>query len=483
MARKVIPVFVVVALLAGIGIGSLELLNYRARQHQVVVINDDFGTGPTGGTETPLPQTRELKYGEVATTYEGLEIVVTVAPTSGTSYSARPPAVATGEKRLQSQIIIKSPSGKALPYVPYDLILRDKDGRSVRREGIQSAQVEEVGGTRLESVTWVVPADFEVRNVEYGIASGLHGENFIFTWGPGSLEPGQSGYVVLQSLPELRPKEVAFVEFRKDDDPPRVLDAAANPEAVKTLVSDYEQTELLPGEGYPGVRTDLELLFHMKDGAYLRVWVMQDGHDIIEDPRTGNVENPPEAMGWAPELNATARGLYESLPLFSGAKGTDTTSTTTAPWQVQPVSSLDWVTEGLSPEEVVQRIQKQQGKNSGPIYLPRSFPSGFYAPETYASSPNPAPGGHGDKPGYSLYLTNGKDYISLNVNFAGDVGDVTWVDSGVSFEGGSFRRVNDVAFLSGIGADDSTVDINGSLTDHSYQDEVFFIAKYLVRVQ
>jgi hypothetical protein len=183
----------------------------------------------------------------------------------------------------------------------------------------------------------------------------------------------------------------------------------------------------------------------------------------------------------------------------SAAPTTDTTpvsSTVTTMMEIHPLSELKWPKEGLQPEAVIEAIDQQQGSNRGPIYLPRRLPERFQVPESYRttsregslqSSPNPGPPGGGAKPGYILYLWNGTDYIWLAVNFAGDVGEATWEDTGIPFESTSFKRVVDVGFLAAMGAEQAKVEINGCsdnhLADKKHLPEALAIAKELVRVE
>jgi len=175
---------------------------------------------------------------------------------------------------------------------------------------------------------------------------------------------------------------------------------------------------------------------------------------------------------------------------------TPTTSTTTTAIPSGGLGDFDWPEEGLEPEEVVAAIRAQQGSKTGPIFLPAVLHQGFHVPAeltstssdgTIQSSPNPGPQGHGGLPGYILYLSNGTDNIWLAVNFAGDVGEATWEDTGIFFEGVPFRKLAGAAFLQSVSADKTTkIEISGCadwrLADEKYLAEALQIARELVRV-
>ena len=154
-----------------------------------------------------------------------------------------------------------------------------------------------------------------------------------------------------------------------------------------------------------------------------------------------------------------------------------------------PLTELDWPEEGLQPETVVEAIHEQQGSNRGPIYLPRRLPQGFQVPESYRttsrrarSSPvQPRAAGRRGEAGLHSVSLERDGLHPLAVNFAGDVGEATWEDTGIPFEGTSFKRVVDTGFLAADGAEQAKVEINGCsnnrLADKKYLREALEIAR------
>jgi len=158
------------------------------------------------------------------------------------------------------------------------------------------------------------------------------------------------------------------------------------------------------------------------------------------------------------------------------------------------VFRFSWPKSGLRPTDVITGIRGYIAAVTAPIYLPKQLPAGFYVPRTYKAQLSPADGivvanpeiwGQPNAPGYGLCFSDGSHQILLYVNAAADVGEGSWVDTGISIGGVPFKQIKGAAFLEANLPDGTKIDIDatdGTLTGEEELQQVLDIARSLVLV-
>lgn len=166
------------------------------------------------------------------------------------------------------------------------------------------------------------------------------------------------------------------------------------------------------------------------------------------------------------------------------------TSTTTTEFAFR----FSWPKSGLQPTDIITGIRGSTAAASAPIYLPKQLPAGFYVPHTYRALLYPADGnvvanpevwGQPNEPGYGLCFSDGSHQILLYVNAAADVGEESWVDTGITIGGAAFKQVKGAAFLEASPSDGTKIDVDatgGALTGEEDLQQVLDIARSLILV-
>jgi hypothetical protein len=153
----------------------------------------------------------------------------------------------------------------------------------------------------------------------------------------------------------------------------------------------------------------------------------------------------PAAAGTATTLAAASAGS----PTTTGALTITGSPTTTAPAVDGSGSSATLGRRPITLDKLSAEIRGLLGDSGVPIYLPLALPLGY----DVAASPAEDPGGKGNpaawqlggsRPGprtagYAVLYTDGPHRIRLDVDPAGDLGDVQWMDAGIKGVYGPLR--------------------------------------------
>lgn len=189
------------------------------------------------------------------------------------------------------------------------------------------------------------------------------------------------------------------------------------------------------------------------------------------------------SAGAAPATAGTATTLAAVTP------GTPTTTT------AQVDTSGPGTTLGLRPTSLADlgaEIRGLLGESGVPIYLPRALPSGYAVAASSSEDQvqgkgNPAAwqlGGPSPGPraaGYTVLYTDGAHAIRLDVNPAGDLGDVQWVDAGTDAVYGPLRTTTAAGTTWVSVADPDGVEIIVS-GDARLSEALLFLASQMARV-
>jgi hypothetical protein len=309
----------------------------------------------------------------------------------------------------------------------------------------------EPGATVTRRLDWLVFGDSIIP--EAVVYSQTAGGDEAAVWGPEAITEGP-GFPVLRELPELRAEDVVSIDTTIRDaqgGATSTLWAVNNEAGVEAVIDLYRQTTLVPSEGYPTHQTQVQVVLHMKDGNDFSIWLGSLPGDacIIQDTRAGGDGNPPAATG---SNSALLRAFY-----LGESPETVTTSGVAPTLSSVPggTSGAGWLMTG-GPQEIGDLVDAisvwatANGVSGLPVYLPSAMPAGWAVAresshlggtgDTDNPAMWPAAGTGARSAGYGVTFTDGTRRLELQLNYPGDLGDVTWTDTGTqSLMGGTVK--------------------------------------------